>query len=300
MYLARDFGPEDDRTIFHYTDAAGLDGILKTRTIWASSINYLNDSKEIYYARDLVRNYVNANYDSEVNRLLIELAIGHIFPELGGDLFHAQIYVTSFSAKCDDLSQWRAYASKHGYCIGFAPSMLTEHAKQQGFSLEKVCYKKEDQEVLIKPIADSYLSASRELSLSAGQLQSLTGRWPWKDHEQLMELANNFRDSLLPVAPLLKDRSFSEEEEWRLVSQQNIKQEFEVRITDNGIVPYTVISLLNKDNDIGESVDIGVRVIVTGPSPRMNLNHISSLFVVSKYNVSCGSYTITTTPYRNW
>ena len=44
--------PED---LYHYTDAGGLHGILKSNTLWATHAAYLNDSQEFIYGTDLVR-----------------------------------------------------------------------------------------------------------------------------------------------------------------------------------------------------------------------------------------------------
>lgn len=40
---------ETKRLIYHYTDSAGLIGIIKTSTIWSSDARFLNDSTEIDY-----------------------------------------------------------------------------------------------------------------------------------------------------------------------------------------------------------------------------------------------------------
>ena len=39
--------------LYHYTSQDGLIGMLNTKTIWASKIHYLNDSKEFALALDL-------------------------------------------------------------------------------------------------------------------------------------------------------------------------------------------------------------------------------------------------------
>lgn len=46
-----DFQPED--IIWHYTDGAGLLGILQSSTLFATQVSALNDSKETEYATDL-------------------------------------------------------------------------------------------------------------------------------------------------------------------------------------------------------------------------------------------------------
>lgn len=38
--------------VYHYTDAAGLLGIVSTGTLWMADIEFLNDAEELTYARE--------------------------------------------------------------------------------------------------------------------------------------------------------------------------------------------------------------------------------------------------------
>ena len=46
MHVTKPLEPD----IWHYTDWAGLNGILKSKQLWASHILYLNDSNEMSHA----------------------------------------------------------------------------------------------------------------------------------------------------------------------------------------------------------------------------------------------------------
>jgi len=48
-------------TLFHYTTAAGLLGILKNGNIWASDLRFLNDAQESVYARDMIIDAIEKN-----------------------------------------------------------------------------------------------------------------------------------------------------------------------------------------------------------------------------------------------
>ncbi len=43
------FDPNDGGTLYHYTTAEGLQGIIKTKSIWASDYRFLNDATEFDY-----------------------------------------------------------------------------------------------------------------------------------------------------------------------------------------------------------------------------------------------------------
>ena len=53
---------ERPKSLFHYTTAAGLLGILRESVLWATEARFLNDAQEAVYARDL---FVSALHDIE-------------------------------------------------------------------------------------------------------------------------------------------------------------------------------------------------------------------------------------------
>ncbi len=46
---------KEDKTLWHYTTGAGLQGILESGTIYATQVACLNDSTEIRYASSLFK-----------------------------------------------------------------------------------------------------------------------------------------------------------------------------------------------------------------------------------------------------
>jgi hypothetical protein len=131
-----------DGPLYHYTSLNGFLGIINSQEIWASNIFYLNDQSELYQAINLF----HAELDSRIGPLREELsklnprAIG---PETNPKVVNVsakiqfletvkstaltvvenksiQIYISSFTALEDDLSQWRSYSSDgNGFSIGF-------------------------------------------------------------------------------------------------------------------------------------------------------------------------------------
>ncbi len=55
------FSPTADRTLYHYTGIRGLLGIVDSRADWASHIYYLNDSKEILHACEVLGRLLSKN-----------------------------------------------------------------------------------------------------------------------------------------------------------------------------------------------------------------------------------------------
>lgn len=109
--------------LYHYTSQDGLLGIVKTRTIWASKIQYLSDSQEFALALDLARVALNerqsAGSSSSESELIIRMIADIERKEM------VNICVCSFSEEGDMLSQWRGYCSPGpGFALGFKSTIL--------------------------------------------------------------------------------------------------------------------------------------------------------------------------------
>jgi len=136
--------------LHHYTNYAGLSGIVESQTIWATHFLHLNDSSEVSLLRDpltvaLERRFLRALIDRQRTSLdlrmflqkrggalrvakgdadcLVQILYDKIF---GGRL--AVPFIASFCSHVNDqsyekenglLSQWRGYGKEGGFCIVF-------------------------------------------------------------------------------------------------------------------------------------------------------------------------------------
>jgi hypothetical protein len=112
-------------TLYHYTNAAGLKGILESGKLWLSDIRSLNDPSEISHPF------------SRVIKILEEVVASihpagakftnniKAFAESGLLQNVAHFFVCSFSSEPDDLYQWQSYAEQGcGYAIAFDGKLL--------------------------------------------------------------------------------------------------------------------------------------------------------------------------------
>jgi hypothetical protein len=111
--------------LYHYTDAAGLEGIVKNQQVWFTSYTHLNDPTEIKYGMSIA------------SELLGEIGQGSdprikIFCDMVIDIFTHEnmrgafgFFIASFSRERDDLGQWRAYGDNgRGFSLGLAPHLF--------------------------------------------------------------------------------------------------------------------------------------------------------------------------------
>lgn len=110
--------------LYHYTSLETLRRIIESDSLYASDALYLNDSKEFVHAVDAIVTRINILLNDTVLDGESKIALAHLGTLLTkGQMIPA--HVTSFSEKCDDLSQWRGYTpAGQGVCIGFdVPSL---------------------------------------------------------------------------------------------------------------------------------------------------------------------------------
>ena len=103
--------------VWHYTDVAGLLGIVRSRSIWASAPQVLNDSSEVLYGVNLVRDAWAEQKSNSVHGKFVTDFIDQMIGELWVEYVQKRVFIASTSREPDLLSQWRNYANSDGYAI---------------------------------------------------------------------------------------------------------------------------------------------------------------------------------------
>ena len=259
--------------LWHYTSWKGLEGIIKDNELWSSSAAYLNDTQEIKQALEFIKRMVEvANHE-----ILMESLSGpyrHIVPE--------RWYVTSLSAKADDLGQWRGYTESNlRFAIGFDRGRLSNVANSWGWTLVECAYEIADKEALVQPII-STLDRSRE----AGH-HSRPHAYNENQYRAVFELSG--------VACRMKDLCFKDEAEQRLVKQvgredrsakQDRKEKYAFRQTGSLAIPYLKMPLRVKDDIEDNDADHPITEVMIGPGPqdhrRLNMETVNKLLCAHK------------------
>jgi hypothetical protein len=112
-------------TIYHYTNAAGLTGILASGHIWLSDVFSLNDPSELSHGFSQLTALLEARIDERRPETKIFSQYFDAFLHQGGIQAAAHFFAGSFSSAGDDLTQWRAYADNgRGYALAFDTKTL--------------------------------------------------------------------------------------------------------------------------------------------------------------------------------
>lgn len=114
-----------EQTLYHYTTAVGLAGILKTKTLWFTDFRHLSDPGELAYgAKIAVEELVRAHGVHPALKVLINKTISILNLTVQGKSSN-EFFIASLSSDRDSLGQWREYADRgRGYAIGFHPEVF--------------------------------------------------------------------------------------------------------------------------------------------------------------------------------
>lgn len=237
-------------SLFHYTSAAGLQGIIETKSIWATDHRFLNDPSEFTHGWAIVIAALKRR-KAELDQISTE--VWHSIEALRehserGGVF---AFVGSLTSEGDLLSQWRGYGGGRGFAIGFNEDWLLQNAAAQGFDIHPVVYDPPDQQRAAEDVVALLLKLLSEKPTMF--LTDVMQQW-WKH--------------ALKVALVLKDKNFNEERESRLVwIGLGWPPELRTRFTGAGIVPYLSCKLDKVLINVPQHPNnIGIEEIIVGPA----------------------------------
>ncbi|WP_165901903.1 DUF2971 domain-containing protein [Reinekea marinisedimentorum] len=190
------------------------------------------------------------------------------------------IYAASFSRRGDLLSQWRGYAPNGGLSFGIELDRLKSIDDDRFYHVEECIY--DD----VKSHLKSKIKARELVQVILDKATYLkTGQIP--DHSEGVEISNNkmarLREldseiaknifKLYALSASIKDNSFSEEQEVRIISHLLGEREVCFRATDKLLIPYTSFGI--------EDIEIKKIYVSPGIDFELNYNSIVKYFMIN-------------------
>lgn len=275
-------------TLYHYTSLSGLEGILNTSSLWASDIRYLNDAAEMQHTAEVIRIEIAKRLESgSGNPTLLSQFKEWIFDRLENG---HMLFVASFTANGNILSQWRGYCQHgKGVSLGVDSGFILDCATRQSFQIGKCIYDYDRQ----MQLASQIIASIERLAEQVGEADK-SRRHPSQSFHDIFEAVES---DILRIASLLKHPSFKEEDEWRVVSPvltNYITSPICYREGHSMLVPYLEFKLGRKDKMQFDHIYIG-------PTPNINLSMSSLSRFLSRKNAAPSSgITYCDIPYRQW
>jgi hypothetical protein len=192
--------------LWHYTSGAALIDIIKSGTLYATQIACVNDTTEFRYSIELLKDAFARRRRTATNPAEVAL-VDYILANISTETVTNEWFVTCFSKRRDDLSQWRAYSGgENGYAIGLDAHALLPSLRLPDFYLGPVNY----YTTLHVQVVDAVAAATVQFFLQglaapartvAGWTQSFLTKWV---------IVIGY------IAPVIKHPAFKDEEEWRI------------------------------------------------------------------------------------
>jgi DUF2971 family protein len=227
--------------LLHFTDIAGLVGILKDKVLWASLATALNDASETKIGPELF-DFAQSMAMLRSRFLTQDFLRSHFETDapLGSIPSDYRTYVTSLCSE-DASIHWMHYGrSGTGVALELDTTMLSDIEQ---FTLCKVLYDGTEQVRRMAPIVqlvDDFLERSLEGIRNTEVEQLLKG-----------SAASMLHSFLRLAAPQMKDGAFTAEDEWRILSVEafmsgkpyEATRPTKFRVAATRLVPYKEITI---------------------------------------------------------
>lgn len=194
--------------LYHYTSIGSLFSILQNEPIRLTDYRFLNDTQELSYALNWLKDYLAPKAEEEFGKKVLTAidnvehgkierikSISDGSPYMQRYLCDIHYYILSLSRRYDDLAMWRMYA-KDGCCIKFNSQKLKE-----------------------------FFYGFRDANLEKGLMNLIDGEVEYEIKESTRHAINYFYsiknelmiyDEILMFCLLFKSPSFSFEHEYRM------------------------------------------------------------------------------------
>lgn len=253
---------KNNKIYYHYCSVDTFYNILQTGTIRFGNPLNMNDSAEIIWLLEMVKDFVlkRGVYNSILEGWnLIENISRTLLQEMDCP------YIFCLSKDKDVLSQWRSYANDgKGVAIGFNVDFIETYYSLYG---AEVIYDRERQyDILSRNISDNIL---RNLNTAVKD----------GNRDEIYRKSKILVSYILQDAIICKNPAFQEKKEYRLYCGYRKKEEKDVsdikfRVNDCSIIPFRELYFKNNEYRLIEN-------IVVGPKSSIN-NRNLWLFLESK------------------
>jgi Protein of unknown function (DUF2971) len=231
-----------NRSVYHYTSAESLIGILQSGKMYATDYRFLNDRTEFNHGRERSKHILKNDIPGGLNLFRREV-LKYIDIE-----DESRTFIVSFSSRKDDLSQWRGYAKDgEGFTLGFSVNFFREisYPKEAPFGFGEVSYLRDSLKRNIRTILDEFENAFESSE---------------KDDACLYEFSSWCEATIAAACSLHKHNSFYLEREWRIVDFFDHKERNRIKVRSRGtsLIPYVEVDLRAEDGKMPlESIGIG-------------------------------------------
>ena len=269
--------------IHHYTDLAGLAGIVGSQDLWLTNARFSNDDEEMTHGYGVVRTVIEQRLAGAL--LPGEKECLEELQRLLADPEAEAVYICCFCQDGDLLSQWRGYgANGSGVSLAFDPA---------GFSF--VTGPDSPRFGLVRLWSVFYDDPIQRNLVNEAILFGL--QFPGTPEQQARRAADAIRFFL----PTFKNARFKEENEIRLIFTPDPNcnpppPPPDFRVARGMLVPYYRLQVLQGNRSAPHPLPM--RALRVGPSVSKGLNAQAARMLLAKAGRPEVTVDVSSTPYR--
>jgi hypothetical protein len=269
------------KNLFHYTDLAGLQGIVRSHDLWLTNCRFSNDDREMAHGYGVAKAVIKDQLltASPAHRYYLEQLDAQLDPNSPDD-----VYICCFCAENNRLSQWRGYgANGVGVSIEIEAgefSWATGPDMPLGIMrVWKVYYDRDEQKTLVEEAID----------------------FGWVNGDPT-ESARRAAHAIKFFIPTFKDKDFHEEGEWRLIFTPGLRCSVppQFRVARQMLVPFFSFRdlLAAAARSPGHLARLPIRSVLVGPNPRASLSKESVKMLLASCQYDDVTVDYSKTPFR--
>jgi hypothetical protein len=295
--IAKELGSLDvnfGETLWHYTTGNSLLAIINSNQLFATQVSCLNDSTEVHYGTNLLREAFGSlqsdeSLEENERKLLAEVVRNATPTGVMPINAASKWFVTCFSQQRDDLSQWRAYSGgENGFAIGFTAGGFFRLGGPH--NLVQVNYDADLHRKLAVKIARATLQFFKKgLAKRVGTGQD----WP---NEFLMEW-----DLMLSyLTPMVKDPAFQSEHEYRITYQLLLEDLPNMKFHQKSSLISRHLPL-TFNSEFGESPSkrLPIKEILVGPSRYKEISAVSVHTLLRQQGYDSVAVNVSAIPFQS-
>jgi hypothetical protein len=246
-----------------------------------TDVRFLNDSTEFFLAVQFLANRVEQLLQDDSltdnERGFLEQVVSGVRYSVDLQSLIGLAGVFALSEHSDQLSQWRGYCAPEGGCsIGFDKEQL-DLLGGVHVSLRKCRYGLDEASGEL----EAFLTRCRQMGMLVDRAA---------DDTVFLQQVADFAHAFTDFAAWVKDESFREEAEWRLVSRL-LDTEPHFRHGTSTLIPYTVVQA-------AEGEQLPIRTVVVGPNRHQHLAVAAVRSLLRTNDLSHVEVVVSSIPYR--
>lgn len=229
------------RNFYQYSALSTFRGVIEHNDLWATHWAYLNDAKELkkgikiakfVHSHELIKGYFKScNSFGDFEKLISRLTKKEIINK-------TDAYVLCFSEERDKLNLWQGYGNGYNSIVtAYDSDKIETNIETAGFSIMgKVIYDEDRQKVMMLMFLGRFYLLTKEMQK----------RFPKQKEKVKKLLSGYFAMGILIFSLFMKEKSWKEEKEWRIIYFYPSHNFLDFKETDKGFVPFLHIPIFKE------------------------------------------------------